>query len=296
MSGTSVGTFPDLSFVQQGRLLEIEAIEGGRQSNEFSTCPSAALGEDDGPVGLTPTDDIQETEERVDDLQMYVPYAQRAFKQRGLIYPFRISSNGASLEDVPIHADLARDCAGLSADMGVGDKVARQFELRSFRALHELIGGWAVCVGAPRNDGTGCRRAVAKFRHLLRDFERGAYQNPNPPNSGDYGMDGVWILGREWGGPVVLLQVKNSFFDTEKFSSDFFRQSDALRQWFGKRLDQRRAVITVVALNTILTVEQKEAAFEASKAGSGYHIIDCVDILFAERRGTGVVRDTRVEM
>ena len=296
MSGTSVGTFPSLSFVQQGRLLEIEAIEGGRQSNEFSTCPSAELSEDDGPVGLTSTDDIQETEERVNDLQMYVPYAQRAFKQRGLIYPFRISSNRASLEDVAIHADLARDCAGLSADVGVGNKVAKQFELRAFRALHELIGGWAVCVGTPRNDGTGCRRAVAQFRNLLRDFERGTYENPNPPKSGEYGMDGVWILGREWGGPVVLLQVKNSFFDTEKFSSDFFRQSDALRQWFGKRLDQRRAVITVVALNTILTVEQKEAAFEASKAGSGYHIIDSVDILFAERRGTDLVRGTRVEM
>ena len=296
MSGTSVGTFPDLSFVQQGRLLEIEAIEGGRQSNEFSTCPSGVLSEDDVPVGLTFADDIQETEERVSDLQKYVPYAQCAFKQRGLTYPFRISSNRASLEGVSIHADLARDCADLSAGVGIGNKVAKQFELRAFRALHELIGGWAVCVGAPRNDRTGCRRAVAKFRDLLRDFERGTYENPNPPRSGDYGMDGVWILGREWGGPVVFLQVKNSYFDIEKFSSDFFRQSDALWQWFGKRLDQRRTVITVVALNTILTVEQKEAAFEAPKAGCGYHIIDCVDILFAERRGTAGGRDTPTEM
>ena len=67
MFAASVGTFPDLSFVQQGRLLEIEAIEGGRQSNEFSTCPSTELSEDDGPVGLTSADDIQETEERVND-------------------------------------------------------------------------------------------------------------------------------------------------------------------------------------------------------------------------------------
>jgi hypothetical protein len=95
-------------------------------------------------------------------------------------------------------------------------------------------------------------------------------------------MDAICILGREWGGPLVFLQAKNSSFDRAKFAGDLLRVSDALQEWFGHRIDKVRSVITVCAVNTVLTTDLKHRAFTACSAGSGYHILDSVDILFAE--------------
>lgn len=237
---------------------------------------------DDAPVGSVATDDIQEMEGRVANLQKYVPYAKKAFAERGLTYPFKTTANMATLESLPGQRSFAIECAQLSSAVGIGGSVAKKFEVRAFRALHRLIGGWAVCVGAPREKGTGCRRAVRAFRDQLNKVELGRYCNTDPPRSGDYRMDGIWLLGREWGGPLVYFQAKNSLFDPDRFAGDLLRLSDSLNEWFGRPLDKYREVIQVCAVNTILTTELKEDAFHACKAGCGYHILDGVDILFAE--------------
>jgi hypothetical protein len=273
----------DTAFIQGGRELEVEAVSG--QFSPAALIAPADVQRGDCGGALAPDGYVPYMEERVAVLQEYVPHAAKAFKQRRLTYPFQISDNQDFLEVLPGQEELARTCAELSECVGIGQKTAKQFELRAFRSLHRLIAGWAVCVGSPRACRKGSRRAVTAFRNLLApDYERGTYQNPNPPNSGDHGADAIWILGREWGGPVVLLQVKNSLFDPDRFAGDLVRQSDALQEWFGRRVDQCRAVITVCAVNSVLTIELKEAAFQACKAGCGYHLLDSVDILLAETR------------
>jgi hypothetical protein len=277
--------FPDVSFIHQGRLLEVEAIEGGRRADEFSMSPLVDLEFfDEAPVGNVPVDDIQETEERIQCVEHYVPFAKRAFEERGLVYPFGAQRSRASLQPLPGHEVLARRCAGLAGHVGVGNRTAKKFESRAFRALHRLIGGWAVSVGTPRTGKTGPAKAVTAFRSLLRSTEIGAYKNPDPSHSGDYGVDAVYVLGREWGGPVVFLQAKNSSFDRAKFGGDLMRVSDALQEWFGHRIDKVRKVVTVCAVNTVLTSELKQRAFAACSDASGYHILDSVDILFAETK------------
>jgi hypothetical protein len=275
--------FPDVSFIHQGRLLEAEAIEGGRRANEFSMSPLVDLEFfDEAPVGNVPVDDIQETEERVQCVEHYVPFAKRAFEERGLVYPFCAQSSRASLQPLPGHEVLARRCAEFAGDVGIGNPTAKKFESRAFRALHRLIGGWAVSVGTPRTGKTGPAKAVTAFRSLLRSTEIGAYKNPDPSHSGDYGVDAVYVLGREWGGPVVFLQAKNSSFDRAKFAEHLTRASFALQEWFGHRIDTVRNVITVFAVNTVLTTDLKHSAFADCGLGSGYHVLDSVDILFAE--------------
>ncbi len=95
-------------------------------------------------------------------------------------------------------------------------------------------------------------------------------------------MDAVYVLGREWGGPLVFLQAKNSSFDRAKFAEHLTRASFALQEWFGHRIDTVRNVITVFAVNTVLTTDLKHSAFADCGLGSGYHVLDSVDILFAE--------------
>src|SRR4051812_36001132 len=81
-------------FVDIGRQIEIEAVRGGRRSNEFSVSPAlsmtnAAVAFDDQSVAFRPADDILETEDRGAGLDRYVPFAREAFEQRGLEYPFQ---------------------------------------------------------------------------------------------------------------------------------------------------------------------------------------------------------------
>ena len=289
--------FPNVSFIQDARLLEVEAVYGGRRADAFSTSPVNGLALDEAPVANVAADDIQETEERVQLLSQYVPFAEQAFEERGLTYPFIIQDDRASLGALPGHKGLAETCAELSGCVGIGSGRAKEFECRAFRALHRLVGGWGVCVGHPRRNHAGLKRAVSQFRALLRKAEAGQYMRKSHAASGDYGMDAAWILGREWGGPLIFLQAKNAPFDREKFGADVLRASDALQEWFGHRVDKLRQVIVVCAVNTVLTTELKEKAFAACVGSAGYHIFDCVDIVLAETRTPDhiLARDTATE-
>ncbi len=288
--------FPtDVSYIQAGRDLEVEAIEPGRRSNEFSMAPSLDEADDldESPIAFTPLDDIIEAEERPSILSRYLPHAQKAFSERHLVYPFVLSSRRDSLQIIPGARILAESCAELSRMVGKGSsdgQLAKEFEKRAATALHRLIGGWGVCIGAPRDNGMGPKRAVQAFRSLLTD-EIGPYQAPKPPRNGDFGADAVWILGRTWGGPVVMFQAKNAGFSIRDIPTEFSRASDVLLEWFGKRINQHRAVISVFAVNTVFTRELKERAFESNGNQRGYHIIDAVDILHAETHPSEFFRE-----
>lgn len=275
--------FPDISFVQTGRQYEREAVDGGRRTNELSVAPPG-LDLPEEMVTLSATDDVLETTERLDTLKIFLPHAQTAFRERGLTYPFCVTSHGDSLSTLPDSASqaLAERCADLSDMAGVGAGVAKQFESRAVAALHRLLGGWCVGVGAPRPTSTGPKRAVREFRSLCPEvctpFDEGlAY-----PSNGDFGADALWLLGREWAGPVVFLQAKNASFSRDP-PSEFMRVSDVMLHWFGNRLDQSRTVVRVLAVNSILTHDMKARAFRAVGAGNGYHVLDAVDILLAEQ-------------
>src|SRR5262249_5335398 len=98
------------------------------------------------------------------------------------------------------------------------------------------------------------------------------------PPAGDLGADAIWILGKEWGGPIVYLQAKNSAFSIRALPPEFHRVRDILHEWFGRRMDSR-ALVKVYAVNTLLTKQLKE---RASSAGSELHLLDAADILGAE--------------
>jgi hypothetical protein len=274
----------DLSFIQVARDLEVEAQEGGRRRSEFSVYPFGSIeipiGTDDSPIALEPMDDILETEDRVAALAMYLPYARRAFQDRGMVYPFAEIKPGSRLQANAGMELEAQRCAELSRLPGLGGSVAKGFELRAVKALHRLIGGWAACVGSPRHARTGPKRAITRFRSLL--VAEAGDEHPTYPPSGDFGLDAVWIMGRSWGGPIVCLQAKNAEFSITDLPQEFLRLSDVLFPWFGRRVDQRRAIIPVYAVNTVLTIETKERVFEAAGSPRGLHIVDAVDILLAE--------------
>jgi hypothetical protein len=261
----------DLSFIQNGRQMEIDAIESGRR-----------LLKDDS-AALKPEDDIQETAERARVLDKYLPHAEAAFRERQLTYPFQRSTNRDSLAVIPGRGHFAGKCVELTELVGrsnAADTSAKRFEVRAVQALHRLIGGWAVCVGSPREDGTGAERAVTAFRRLL-EAEKGDHWRAAYPAGGDFGADAFWILGRSWGGPVMYFQAKNTAFSLRNAPPEFLRISEVLREWFGRRIDQRRAVVPVYAVNTIFTRGLKERVFEAG-GGKGYHVLDAADILYAE--------------
>jgi hypothetical protein len=96
-------------------------------------------------------------------------------------------------------------------------------------------------------------------------------------------LDAVWILGRSWGGPILALQAKNAEFSITDLPQEFMRISEVLLPWFGRRIDQRRATVPIYAVNTVLTTEMKEKAFEACGGQRGLHILDAVDVLLAEQ-------------
>jgi hypothetical protein len=280
-------TFPtDLSFIERGRGAEIEAVEGGRTGMEFSTAPDLpnALAFDEKTIAFRPVDDILEMEEREMALSEYVPYAQRAFADREIAYPFGRREYTSRLEVLPGLETVAEKCADLGRMVGIGNRTAKDFEVRAVKALHKLMGGWAVCLGSPRQEATGPERAVRKLRELI-PRERGDFFRSEYPANGDLGADAIWILGRSWGGPIVYFQAKNSAFSIRDIPGEFMRPSDVLLDWFGRRIDVSRRLIMVYGVNTILSTEMKERAFQAS-SGNGCHIIDAVDIVHAECFGS----------
>lgn len=270
--------FPtDVAFIQDGRLLEVEAFDPGRRSNQIAALP------DEGLPSLAADDDIVETEERIQTVTTYVPYAQCAFEDRDLKYPFRKSLEGDSLHPVEGMESFARRCSDLSDLVGKNnseDQLAKRFERRAVEALHRFLGGWAVNIGSPRNDHSGPKKAVRRFREML-GTEKGDFQ-PDYPKTGDFGADAVWILGKVWGGPIVYLQAKNCSFSIKEMPEEFNRVSDILYKWFGRRIDQCRSIVRVYAVNTLLTSEYKDRVYQAGGNASCIHVLDAVDILAAE--------------
>jgi hypothetical protein len=275
-------SFPDLSFIEVARALEVEAVDGGRSLSEFSFDPGVTTDPEEEAVLGRPVDDMDEIEERSRALQEYLAYARLAFEQRGLVYPFDLSSGGDSLDVVPGQKSTAAQVAHLSRIVSQGLPVAKEFEKRAFQALQGLVGGWGVCVGAPRDDRHGPEKGIRRFREYLEPWEVGPNWPAAFPPSGDNGADGFIILGRGWGGPIVFFQSKNTSFSLKSFPEEFGRVPEILDDWFGKRLNQRRSLVPVFGLNTVLTVELKERIAEARGPALAGHIVDAVDILGVE--------------
>lgn len=277
--------FPqDVGFIQNGRMLEIEAVEHGMALNEFSTAPDTGpIDFDDEKVAFEPVDDIQETDERLALLSQYVTYSRRAFDDRGMTYPFKVSEHGDSLCILPGCREIAEKVAELGRMVSVGNPTAKRFEVRATTALHRLVGGWAVCVGAPRKPKSkyaGVESAISGFRGMLSQ-EVGGYF-PGECKGGDFGADAIFILGRAFCGPLLFLQAKNAPYNIHDIPEEFLRTSDILCSWFGRKIDGVRDVVRVFAVNTVFTNEFKERAFQAGGPSGGCHIIDAVDILLAE--------------
>jgi hypothetical protein len=284
--------FPDLAFVGDARKMEEEAIQPGIRAISLGSSLSIANNV------IPSTADIEETERRIRLLKEYVPHAQQAYRDRGLTYPFDISASGDCLVVLPGQETAAQTASELSMIRSQGGQVAKAFEVRACRALHRLIGGWAACVGAPRlGKKVGTRKAVEKFRGLLGSECSKKYKKKYPPNS-DMGADAFWILGRDWGGPLVYLQAKNMDFDMSDAPPEFQNIGNVVRHWFGRSLDLGRSVLSVLAVNTVVTLEMKHHAFQCCGPGKGYHLIDAVDILHAESLPSTFVtkRDVLVEL
>ena len=81
--------------------------------------------------------------------------------------------------------------------------------------------------------------------------------------SGDHGADGFIILGRGWGGPIVFFQAKNTNFNLKDPPEEFSRIPEVLQDWFGRRWNQHRAIIPVLAVNSVLTLEMKADIYQA---------------------------------
>ena len=280
----------DLSFVDTGRRLEIEAVDGGRGLSSLSVDPHslvesvADIGDDEEvPIVFTSVDDVEERIEDVQTIDTYLDYARTAFRQRGLTYPFCQSGAGDSLQVVRGGEQHAAMVAGLARVVRLGNPAAAAFEKRAFRALHRHIGGWAVGVGSPReNQGMGERAAVTAFRELLHPWEQGSQLPATFSPNGDRGADGFVVLGRAWAGPLLFFQAKNTNYHMRGHAEEFSRIPEISFDWFGRRYNQGRQIVRVLALNTVLTIEQKSRIFEAAGEHAGMHVLDAVDILCAE--------------
>jgi hypothetical protein len=272
----------DLSFVEEARVLEVEAVEGGRPASEFTFAPAWSENDEELPVVGRAVDYALETEERLRLVREYVPYACRAYNQRGLTYPFKPTAAGDSLEVTPGGERLAKRVAELSGMIGKSAPVAKHFEEVGFRALQKLIGGWGACVGAPRRGrGLGAERAIRRFRGYLTECESGDQWPEDFAPNGDHGADGFLILGRGWGGPIVFYQAKNTNFRLDDHPEEFARIPAICLDWVGVRHTQQRSVIRVFASNTVLTLEKKHEIYTA-RGDSGAHMIDAVDIAMVE--------------
>jgi hypothetical protein len=275
-------TFPDLAFIETARQLEVEAVEGGRTLAEFTSAPgNGSAGIDEAPILGRAVDGIEETGNRCEAVRKYLEYARRAFDERCLAYPFDAARSGDALVVLAGQEKLAKAVAELSSLSGRGDCAAKNFEVRAFTALHALVGGWAICVGAPRKDRSGPKKAIGGFRKNLLRHEKGPFEPKYAPN-GDHGADGFVVLGRTWGGPLVFFQCKNTSFSIKKYPEELARIPSVVQDWFGKNLSQHRRVVPVLAMNTVLTLEMKDLAFQERGQEAGVHIIDAVDILGAE--------------
>jgi hypothetical protein len=271
----------DLSFAESARALEVDAIEGGRSLNEFTLDPQTSVNDEEVPVLGRSVDDAEETAERVSLIRRFLEYARLAYEQRGLVYPFQSAAGGDSLEIVPGHEPVAKRCAEISAMIRKGQPISKQFEETAFRALQKLVGGWAVCIGAPRRNGTGAELAIREFRRCLTRWETGGSWPSDFARNGDHGADGFIILGRAWGGPIVFFQAKNTNLDIKDHPEEFARHPEIIHDWFGKRWNQHRIIIPIIATNSVLTLEMKDRFFEA-RGNSAVHMIDAVDILYTE--------------
>jgi hypothetical protein len=274
----------DLSFVESARALEVDAMEGGRPLNEFTIDPQTSANDEEVPIMGRSVDDAEETAERVALVQQFLPYARYAYEQRGLVYPFQRSGAGDSFEIVPGQEQIAKRSASLSGMIRKGQPVSKEFEQEAFKALHKLVGGWGICVGAPRQNGTGAKAAIEDFRKSLLNWEKGDAWPQDFAKNGDHGADGFIILGRGWAGPMIFYQAKNTNFDLKDHPEEFSRMSENLHDWFGKRWDHHRKLIPVFAINSILTFEMKDRIFEA-RGTAGVQMLDAVDILCAEFTG-----------
>lgn len=279
----------DLSFIDEARALEVEAIDTGRSTSEFTFAPgqtslAGEIGEsDEEPLYGLPVDDMLELDERLKQLPRYIEIARTAFMQRGLTYPFEIDDSRQSLTVRAGLEPFASSVAALSRVIRHANPDASKFEKRAFRALQKLIGGWGVCVGSPRaTPGMGAERTIRHYRSLLLPHEQGSQWPEDFSPNGDNGADGFLILGRRWGGPVAFYQSKNTGFDLQSHPEEFNRIPSIAQDWFGKKVNLGRHVIRVLALNTVLTIDLKEKIYAERGEQSGVHIIDAVDILAAE--------------
>jgi len=278
----------DLSFIDEMRALEVEAIDLGRSTSEFTLAPGPANftgevgeGEEEALHGR-PVDDVIEIDERLQNICRYVDLARLAFQQRGLTYPFEIDASGQSLAVYPGKKQFALEVAQLSRIIRQGNPEASRFEKRAFRALQKLMGGWGVCVGSPReSERWGAERTIRYYRSLLLDCEQAGHWPSDFSPNGDKGADGFLILGRGWGGPIAFYQSKNTGFDLESHPEEFSRIPSVAEDWFGKKINAGRRVIPVLALNTVLSIDLKERIY-AERGEQGVHIVDAVDIFAAE--------------
>jgi hypothetical protein len=280
---------PDLSFIDEMRAVEVQAVDAGRSTSEFALAPGPGNFEQDvgdeeqEALHGRPVDDVLELGERLNDLHRYIELARVAFDQRGLAYPFEIDASRQGLTVIPMLKQLALKVAGLSRVVRHGNPEASKFEKRAFRALQRLTGGWGVCVGAPRETPEmGAEKCIRHYRSLLLPHEHGGQWPADFSPNGDMGADGFLILGRGWGGPIAFYQSKNTGFDLQSHPEEFSRIPAITEDWFGKRVSLGRRVIPVLALNTVLTIELKEKIYMERGELQGVHMIDAVDILAAE--------------
>ncbi len=278
----------DLSYIDEARALEVEAVDTGRGTSEFTFAPGASnfgadvRENDEEALHGRPVDDLLEIDERLIDLPRYVDLAKIAFHQRGLTYPFEVDESHQALTINPSLARFALKVADLSRVIRHGNPDASKFEKRAFRALHKLMGGWGMCVGSPReNPKMGAEKTIRHYRSKLLPYEHGPSWPKDFSSNGDAGADGFLILGRAWGGPIAFYQSKNTGFDLEAHPEEFSRIPAIAEDWFGKKVNDGRRIIPILALNTVLTIDLKERIY-SSRGEQGVHIIDAVDILATE--------------
>lgn len=271
----------DLSFLGVTRPLEVEAVEGGRSMNEFSLDTGNSTDFEEAPIFGRSIDDVEETDDRLRMLAPYVAYAEKAFRQRGIHYPFRISSSRASLEVISGLEHVARLVAELSSIISIGGSIADEFEKKALTALGVLLHGRAVSVGAPRKSRRGPGHDVGVFRAGLFEWETGSYRRKRYPCSGDMGADGFVFLGRSIAGPIVYYQAKNSLFNLERIPREFHRPGQVMHDWFGKEMISERIVIKAFGVNSILTLEEK-LNITKDQGESKILILDAVDIVSAQ--------------
>jgi hypothetical protein len=271
----------DLSFIETGRRLEVETIEGGRVLAEFTNDPQLGINDEEYALFGRSFDDMIEQSEIMEELPLYESHASKAFRQRGLIYPFRMSDSRTSLEIIPGNKKFSERVAELSAIISRSGKLAKDFEKRAFNTIHRIFGGWGVCVGDPRTKHKGISSAIERFRKFLKDWEIGNFCcDTQDARTGDRGADGFLFLGRYCCGPIIFFQAKNIAFNPREMPHEFLCLGQIIKDWFGKNIQDERNIIPVYGVNSVLTLEQKSEISNLSSLK--IVIIDAVDILLSD--------------